>query len=496
MSENIGRNDPCPCGSGKKYKRCCLDRRDVLYDLWAEYHSASERLAREMMDFAERKCGGELAGAWQDFNLSDVPPPLDKDPLERQIFMPYFLFNWDPFRPYTGKRASRGDGFITRQYEIERGRSLSEKDRLFLEQAATQPVSFYEILWSDPGERIGLRDILIGAETEVIERLGSQSLRPGDIIYGQVWNLTGHSILGCLSALNISPRWKAEVVELRKKLRKKIAKQQRELVAEDLIRFADTVRLTYLTIRDALNRPPTLTNTDGDLFAFHKLRFRIESADEAFEALAPLAVGRTREELLGGAKLDRAGRVKFVRFDWLKKGNRRMPTWDNTILGNIRISGHSLIVEVNSEARATKIRAKITTRLDASAIHESTLVRSVEGMLAKSPKREGPTAKEDEKAMDDLLRDPEVRKKMQEHIQKQVDDWVHQKLPILRGRTPMDAVREPEGREIVESLLLDWERHAAGGAYQAGIQPDFGRIRELLKLKPVTSPALKNSIVN
>jgi hypothetical protein len=20
---NIGRNEPCPCGSGKKYKRCC-----------------------------------------------------------------------------------------------------------------------------------------------------------------------------------------------------------------------------------------------------------------------------------------------------------------------------------------------------------------------------------------------------------------------------------------------------------------------------------------
>jgi SWIM/SEC-C metal-binding protein len=22
-SEKIGRNDPCPCGSGKKYKKCC-----------------------------------------------------------------------------------------------------------------------------------------------------------------------------------------------------------------------------------------------------------------------------------------------------------------------------------------------------------------------------------------------------------------------------------------------------------------------------------------
>ena len=23
QGEKVGRNDPCPCGSGKKYKRCC-----------------------------------------------------------------------------------------------------------------------------------------------------------------------------------------------------------------------------------------------------------------------------------------------------------------------------------------------------------------------------------------------------------------------------------------------------------------------------------------
>jgi hypothetical protein len=23
----IGRNDPCPCGSGRKYKRCCLEKQ-------------------------------------------------------------------------------------------------------------------------------------------------------------------------------------------------------------------------------------------------------------------------------------------------------------------------------------------------------------------------------------------------------------------------------------------------------------------------------------
>ena len=25
-AEKVGRNDPCPCGSGKKYKRCCEAR--------------------------------------------------------------------------------------------------------------------------------------------------------------------------------------------------------------------------------------------------------------------------------------------------------------------------------------------------------------------------------------------------------------------------------------------------------------------------------------
>ena len=25
-SRKIGRNDPCPCGSGKKFKKCCLGK--------------------------------------------------------------------------------------------------------------------------------------------------------------------------------------------------------------------------------------------------------------------------------------------------------------------------------------------------------------------------------------------------------------------------------------------------------------------------------------
>lgn len=52
-----GRNDPCPCGSGNKYKRCCLPREDdaramvrrreeILDRLEAIKRRAAEQLAR------------------------------------------------------------------------------------------------------------------------------------------------------------------------------------------------------------------------------------------------------------------------------------------------------------------------------------------------------------------------------------------------------------------------------------------------------------------
>ena len=47
MAQQIGRNDPCPCGSGLKFKHCHLNRADAtpidnLNDL---IHKASEAVA-------------------------------------------------------------------------------------------------------------------------------------------------------------------------------------------------------------------------------------------------------------------------------------------------------------------------------------------------------------------------------------------------------------------------------------------------------------------
>jgi tetratricopeptide (TPR) repeat protein len=49
----VGRNQPCPCGSGKKYKRCCLAKDEAL---------ASERLRARAVDHDR----------WEDDDLAET----------------------------------------------------------------------------------------------------------------------------------------------------------------------------------------------------------------------------------------------------------------------------------------------------------------------------------------------------------------------------------------------------------------------------------------
>ena len=477
--QKLGRNDLCPCGSGKKHKHCCLSEQPLSEDSqWRRNHEASSRLAGEMMRFAERNFSGEIQDAWRDFNMEGFPPPPKSG--ENQIFMPYFLYLWDPERPFP-KREPGEAGIVVREFMHKKERLLSDLERQFIEQAITQPLSFYEVIWCKPGERMALHDVLLGQDTQVIEHAATQMLREGDLVYAQLWHSPVPAVMGCSAPLAITPRWKADVIALRKRLRKKIARQKRDLTAKDLIHYEDDVREVYLNIRDAMHTPPRLQNTDGDPLIFHTLAFRVGSPAVAFEALAPLAWGLSKEELIKEAELDEHGALHRVAFDWIKKGNRKIRSWDNTIMGHIEISGNTLTADVNSKERAEKLRSEIEKRLGILATFQNTTAKTPEELMKTVPLEKGQRGDKSE----DLLLDPETRKSFQEIMQKQVEDWVHEKIPALGGKTPLQAVLDPDGREIVESLLRDWERMFEKDDAQGNIRPDIGVVRRLLKLEPV-----------
>src|SRR5437588_11909236 len=64
-----GRNDPCPCGSGKKYKRCCLLQVASISpvrrfeDILADLHAADEESDLNEAIRILEEAGQDLPGA-------------------------------------------------------------------------------------------------------------------------------------------------------------------------------------------------------------------------------------------------------------------------------------------------------------------------------------------------------------------------------------------------------------------------------------------------
>src|SRR5260370_28658567 len=117
--EKTGRNDPCLCGSGKKYKHCCLRVGSTSDDSpWRRQREASDRLTEEMHNFARRKFADDIHEAWLDFNQIEFPVPFEKDAAEGQIFLPYFLFEWDHERPSPPSRNRPRAGHVAPSYLV------------------------------------------------------------------------------------------------------------------------------------------------------------------------------------------------------------------------------------------------------------------------------------------------------------------------------------------------------------------------------------------
>lgn len=69
-----GRNAPCPCGSGKKHKRCCLAAAESIpfYDLDdPREQSAGAAALRALIERAARD--GAIVHAQDDWTVRELP---------------------------------------------------------------------------------------------------------------------------------------------------------------------------------------------------------------------------------------------------------------------------------------------------------------------------------------------------------------------------------------------------------------------------------------
>jgi hypothetical protein len=170
MTHRTGRNDPCPCGSGRKYKHCCLehprgeDPSSAVPRALAWLESRHARAVREAIDDA-------LFVDLDDDDLDDFGD-LDDDIREFIIGQTY---EW-----------LLAEGEISVRGELRRvadlllgtgGPTFSDTQRAWLTQLATTPLRLYTVTDVKPQRSMTVCDVLDPDAEPVIvaESMGSKA---------------------------------------------------------------------------------------------------------------------------------------------------------------------------------------------------------------------------------------------------------------------------------------------------------------------------------
>jgi hypothetical protein len=179
MMSKIGRNDPCYCGSGKKYKQCHMKADKAAEKERRAWSQAATWLRRDLMKFArDSRFNKSFALAvplfWNDYYDMDNVEQMSV--LEALRFTDWFAFDYE-----------LEDGrYLIQVYHEEKQEELSVHQKAVLEGwLDAAPSGAYELTGYE-GQMLSLRDITTGEEYEVYEAGGRGVVEIGEVIMARI----------------------------------------------------------------------------------------------------------------------------------------------------------------------------------------------------------------------------------------------------------------------------------------------------------------------
>jgi hypothetical protein len=278
----LGRNEPCHCGSGKKYKRCCLAKdqaANVIDYEWHKLRRTEGEIVYLLLHVANEWYGPEfIQEAWEEYTEgSKESLSIEEVPESETSFLSWALFNYVP-----RQREPDADPL-----EVPLARSfllLAEELEPFKKQfvlaMCEQPVSFWSVQEVDPGTSLTIRDLFTHAEHIVKERRASEVLKKGDIVYTRVISMGQTTIMVGLAPIPFPPAFQFDILNAREIL----FGRRRKISYKELHGLDPVLRQLYFALRSRLLNPqlPIVQNTDGDPLKFVKLML-LDSVSESFE---------------------------------------------------------------------------------------------------------------------------------------------------------------------------------------------------------------------
>jgi SEC-C motif-containing protein/Armadillo/beta-catenin-like repeat-containing protein len=187
---NRGRNDPCWCGSGKKYKKCHLESDEKSQPapagpqetpLVADSHEEAA-LRKRLIEFATGGMSkGELAESLKMFVGPDPPAGADEQTLSMEIV------DW-VIHDYASPRLGHP---IIQEFLKRSPGDLTTRQRQILEAWSRARFSIYEVLEVRAGSGVQLKDLLADGEFFVYDVNTANRAAPWDCYLARVEEFEG-----------------------------------------------------------------------------------------------------------------------------------------------------------------------------------------------------------------------------------------------------------------------------------------------------------------
>ena len=414
----VGRNEPCPCGGGRKYKACHLD-------------SPGEIGSVEVAQVLLHKLDAWLSQPNMQRIGEDVLREIGAPAPEIGARAPAGGEGAEPVDPMVADVVLFDRGAL-RQFLDVRGALLPGAERALGRTWLLSRRSLHEVQAVRPGTSLALRDLRSdGGVVEVADRSLSGQVQPLDLL--------------CLRLL---PDGAGGVVASDGIL---VPRLQRRHVL-DLLDSGDGLALLRWIVTPA--PAPRLSNTEGEPLQLVTVAYRV-----ADPAVAAVALGR---------KLRGEADGRFV-----ETVVRHGQEW---IRGSITLDGDRATIDANSGKRAARLERTLLRAAPGARLirrEEPGIEEALEEHRAEGP-AEGPA----EEPID-VAAHPELAQAMEEFIRRSEANWVDESIPALGGLTPRAAAADRAARPELEALLDDmaWQRRRAGGG--SGLM-DPSRVRALL----------------
>jgi len=472
--QKVGRNAPCPCGSGKKYKKCCLLKEEGEIPKRPSPDNTEKRLMEKVLRYSKNIPKREFldASALYWGIEPEEPLMLPEEALdEGGAFIEWYIHDY---------LLSSGKTILEEYYSSHLNR-LTGNEREILRSHMKACPGIYEVQGVTKGTGMKLSDIFTSEELDVKDVRGSYQVVKWDFLMVRVYDLKGTKRFVGIG--RILPR--DSVQGLKDFLLHEFERFKGESGHHDWKDFMK--KRSYLAehyMKKLPEESPILLTPEGHSLIISKAHFHIRDFDRVLDILY--------EEK--DFALDNLVPDKEAKFSWLKRGESRewevvkpekgiildskfmhesgQLSWD--ILGDIIIDGKGLTLECISKERLKRGKQRLSNLLKGHINHK---VDTFEDMEAAIDRDRG--ERDDEEG--EL--DSRARSMMESMMHQKFRDWIDERIPALEGMTPHEAVRSVDGRDKVLEMIKDMENREERKKMKGMSYMDISFIREELGLR-------------